>query len=102
MRIDVDDFKILAKGTYLEKFSEEALEAIFEYYEEFDDISYDPVAFNCEWTEFTEDELIENYRYIVDDEEEEDKDELLQRVLQELEERTFLRELTDSFLVHEF
>ena len=107
MRIDVDDFKNLAKGAHLENFSEEALEEIFEYYEEFGDVLYDPVAFRCEWTEFTEDELIENYRYIVDEEEEEEegeeyRDELLQRIVQGLKEKTFLRKLTDSFLVREF
>lgn len=107
MRIDVDDFKDLAKGSHLENFSEEALEEIFEYYEEFGDVLYDPDAFSCEWTEFTEDELIENYRYIVDEEEEEEegeeyRDELLQRIVQGLKEKTFLRKLTDSFLVREF
>ena len=68
MKIDVYDFKQLARNSRLSSFSEDALESMFDYYEEIDtDVDYDPVAFDCEWTEFTENELIEQYKKSTDE-----------------------------------
>jgi hypothetical protein len=47
-------------------FSYEALETMFNYYEEMEEeceveLELDPVAFCCEWTEYTLDELYQDY-----------------------------------------
>lgn len=100
MKIDVNDFKQLARDSQLNVFSEEALEQMFDYYEEVENIEYDPVAFNCEWTEFTENELIEQYSYLLDKEEEED---IIEILVSELKTRTIIFELNNgNYLVHEF
>lgn len=102
MKIDVYDFKQLARNSRLSSFSEDALESMFDFYEETDaDVDYDPVAFNCEWTELTGEELIEQYSYLLDsDEEEEDIEE---SIVSELKTRTTLFELNNgNYLVHEF
>lgn len=100
MKIDVNDFKQLARDSRLNVFSEEALEQMFDYYEEVENIKYDPVAFNCEWTEFTENELIEQYSYLLDKEEEED---IIEILVSELKTRTIIFELNNgNYLVHEF
>lgn len=94
MNIDVNDFKQLASYSRLVSFSEDALEKMFDYYEESGtDVSYDPIAFNCEWTEVTENELIEQYSYLLDEEEEEDTIEIL---VSELETRTTIFELNNG------
>ena len=100
MKIDVNDFKQLARNSRLSSFSEDALESMFDFYEEIDtDVDYDPVAFNCEWTEFTENELIDQYDYLVN----EDEDEKTENIVSSLEQRTMITELNNgNYLVHEF
>ena len=100
MKIDVNDFKRLARNSRLSSFSEDALESMFDFYEEIDtDVDYDPVAFNCEWTEFTENELIDQYDYLVN----EDEDEKTENIVSSLEQRTMIFELNNgNYLVHEF
>ena len=101
MKIDVNDFKQLARDSRLNVFSEEALEQMFDYYEEVENIEYDPVAFNCEWTEFTENELIEQYGYLVS--EDEDEDEKTENIVPVMKQRTIIFELNNgNYLVHEF
>lgn len=103
MKIDVNDFKQLARDSQLNVFSEEALEQMFDYYEEVENIEYDPVAFNCEWTEFTENELIEQYDYLVNEDEDEDENERTENIVSSLEQRTMICELNNgNYLVHEF
>lgn len=85
MRIDVNDFKQLARGSRLVSFSEDALETMFDYYEECENVEYDPVAFNCEWSEFSEKELIGQYDYLID---EDDEDDVTDRIVTELQSRT--------------
>ena len=51
------------------QFSYEALETMFDYYEEMEnecgiEIEYDVIAFCCEWTEYEPEELYNDYRYI--------------------------------------
>lgn len=48
------------------QFSDAALEAMFEFYTELEngtgeEMEYDPVAFCCEWAEYTLDELRQDY-----------------------------------------
>lgn len=100
MKIDVYDFKQLARNSRLSSFSEDALESMFDYYEESGtDVSYDPVAFNCEWTELTGEELIEQYSYLLDSDEEEEEE----SIVSELETRTTLFELNNgNYLILDF
>ena len=102
MKIDVNDFKRLARNSRLSSFSEDALESMFDYYEEIDtDVDYDPVAFDCEWTEFTENELIEQYSYLLDKEEEEE--DIIEILVSELETRTTIFELNNgNYLILDF
>ena len=102
MKIDVNDFKRLARNSRLSSFSEDALESMFDYYEEIDtDVYYDPVAFDCEWTEFTENELIEQYSYLLDKEEEEE--DIIEILVSELETRTTIFELNNgNYLILDF
>lgn len=45
-------------------FSYEGAELLFNYLEGFgEDIEFDPVALRCEYSEYTKEELIENYSY---------------------------------------
>ena len=74
---------------------------MFDYYEEVENIDYDPVAFNCEWTEFTENELIEQYSYLLDKEEEEE--DIIEILVSELETRTTIFELNNgNYLILDF
>lgn len=103
MNIDVNDFKRLASYSRLVSFSEEALGKMFDYYEESGtDVSYDPVAFNCEWTELKGEELIEQYSYLLDSDEEEEED-IKESIVSELETRTTLFELNNgNYLILDF
>ena len=102
MKIDVNDFKRLARNSRLSSFSEDALESMFDFYEETDtDVDYDPVAFDCEWTEFTENALIEQYSYLLDKEEEEE--DIIEILVSELETRTTIFELNNgNYLIFDF
>ena len=101
MKIDVYDFKQLARNSRLVSFSEDALETMFNYYEECENVDYDPIAFDCEWTEFTENELIDQYDYLVN--EDEDEDEKTENIVSSLEQRTIIFKLNNgNYLVHEF
>lgn len=56
--------------------SNEAAQALAEWYEELeqeggDAIEYDRVAIRCTWSEFTADELLANYGYLVDEHQQE-------------------------------
>ena len=98
-----DNFKQLARNSRLSSFSEDALESMFDFYEETDtDVDYDPVAFDCEWTEFTENEFIEQYSYLLDKEEEEEED-IIEILVSELETRTTIFELNNgNYLILDF
>lgn len=80
MRIDSYDF-IRAFDDYgrSDQFTEEALETLFEYYEEIDEnMELDVIAICCEWAEYESlEELHEEYG------EEEEPQETLERIEQE-------------------
>ena len=48
---------------------------LFDYLEEFDNMEFDPVALRCEYSEYSKEELVKNYSYSADVENEEDKEE---------------------------
>jgi len=84
-------------------FSYEAANALYAYLMDFsddigEDIEFDPVAFRCEWSEYSFDELMNDYGHMLDDDQEpEDLPEVL-------EQHTTIIKLKgiDSFLVMAF
>ena len=65
-------------------FSYEAANALYAYLMDFsddigEDIEFDPVAFRCDWSEYALDELMTDYGYLLDDDQEpEDLPEVLE------------------------
>lgn len=110
------------------QFSDEALEALFNYYEDLeaetgDEIELDVIAICCEWTEYTSGELLGDYRHLLDirewlgengyDSEDMEEDELreaeeenseliAEAIADELESKTTVIRLHKSYLIQEF
>ena len=91
----IDAFK---QSSRAEQFSYEALEAIFNYYEEMgDDVEFDPVGICCDWQEATWQEVAEQYSVDLSDcETEEDK---VKTVSEYLWENTHSIDLADDSFV---
>lgn len=99
-------------------FSYEALDELFEYYESLsdetgEDVELDPVAINCEWTEYTPEELFDAFaaddpddhdlEALTDDEIIELKDELLEALVDDLKNQTLIIEVSNgNYLVLDF
>ena len=103
MKITVDEsifisaFDDMGRGN---QFSTEALQALFDYYDEIDaDMELDVIAICCDWCEYSNDDLVYEYGYLIDDDGE--TPEFIQ-ILEELEERTCVIRLEDSVLVLAF
>lgn len=103
MKVYESDFIDAFKNweTYKDNFTYEALKALFSYFEEYEeatgeDIELDVVAICCDWSEYTESNLIIDYGHIVDDEtfdilnadDHEDYAEAFQALIDELEQNT--------------
>lgn len=51
-------------------FSYDALDKLYDYYDELDTNDFDPIETNCEWDEYADyDSLYADYGYLIDDEE---------------------------------
>ena len=62
------------------QFSYEALDELFDYYNEIENYELDVIGICCEWMEYdTVDELRENYSQVLDDVEDEDALEAVER-----------------------
>lgn len=102
-------------------FSYDALDKLYDYYDELDTNDFDPVATNCEWDEYADyDSLYSDYGYLIDDEEvkmecpsydedteDVDQDELeaamVEAILDELEKHTIIYRLpSGGVLVRNF
>ncbi len=76
------------------QFSYQAREALYDYYIELEEetgeeTELDIISLCCEWTEYDDNELINEYGYLVDDEEDfEDNDELVAAINEQLQDRT--------------
>lgn len=81
-------------------FSYEALEALFDYYDDLDqscdtDTELDVIAICCDWTEYDIDDLLSDYGHIVDSYDEDDgQEERLLAILHELEDQTTVVEVS--------
>lgn len=95
-----------------ENFSPDALRMLFAYYEELEEstgeeIELDVIAICCEWAEYTAEELIQEYGYLVDDEHnprsEEDAADWLADLVRELMDQTTVIPVDDDvYLVMAF
>ena len=90
-----------------EQFTHEALFALFEYYEELEadtgePIEFDIVAICCEWDEVTTKQLIDYYGFGVEREEGELDGAYLESLVEWLRDRTTVIELSDTYLVQIF
>lgn len=86
------------------QFSTSALETLFDYYEEIEsetgeEIELDVIAICCDWTEYEKQELINEYGYLLEEEEEE-KD--IEAIAEELNGRTTVIESNGNYLVQTF
>lgn len=84
------------------QFSASALETLFDYYEEIEsetgeEIELDVIAICCDWAEYEEQELIDEYGYLI---EEEEKD--VEEIAEELNGRTTVIETDGNYLVQTF
>ena len=77
-----------------DQFSYDALKALFEYYDE-ENIELDVIAICCEWSEYSEDELQEQFEYLGDFD-------TIDELLDELDSQTFVLRLSDGYLVQDF
>lgn len=91
----VDEFKAYNRNYY----SYEGYEALYEYYSEFENFDFDVIAICCDVSEYDEEELLNDYSYLVQNEEEQG----LIAIIEELQQRTNITELSNgSYLVWGF
>lgn len=65
MKVEIDayDFEKLFEKYGRDDFSREAYQILFDYYDELD-IEPDIIGICCEWTEYTPEELISDYKHL--------------------------------------
>ena len=106
MKMNFDNFKqlfLLATEEETEIFSDEALEAIFDALEEISpSMGFDPIAIRCQWTERTEEDLLTDYGYLLEEDGEDGEDEE-EKLINVLREKTFIKRLKNgNFLIEDF
>ena len=84
-------------------FSYEAINALFEWESEIlnqseNGVEFDPVAIRCDWSEYAEDELFNDYSYLLDEDEEQEIDSLLKL----LQNKTTVIQLKTTYLIQAF
>ena len=97
-KTDFHDSEILR-----DSFSYEAINALFEWEYEISNetengVKFDPIAIRCDWSEYDEDELFNDYGYLLDEDEEQEIDSLLKL----LENKTTVIELKTTYLIQAF
>ncbi len=99
--IDLNDFIREFKEYDRDKYSREAYEALFEYYDEFDE-ELDVIYIACTWSEYSEDDLICDYGHMysvddyINDFEEYDKIDHIEKLIEELENNTTVWKLENG------
>ena len=77
--------QFVGNETMRASFTYEAAGALFDWYSDLAEgcgeaVEFDPVAFRCEWSEYALDELMNDYGYLLDDDQEpEDLPEVLEQ-----------------------
>ena len=88
-----------------ENFSINARRRLFEYYDQLsedlgEDIELDPLAVCCDWSEYTETELIEQYGDCIEGDK--DSDEFIEELIEELQDHTTIIHVEDRYLIQNF
>ena len=93
-KTDFHDSKILRDA-----FSYQAINTLFEWQSEISNhskngLKFDPIAIRCDWSEYEEEELFNDYGYLLDEDEEQEIDSLLKL----LENKTTVIKVKTTFL----
>ena len=105
--INVYRFRDAFQDTRPEQFSYDALGALFDHYEEYErdsgeEMELDVIAICCDWTEYTKNEVIDQYGGDADVDGNESLDEQYDVVIEFLNDQTQVIELSDSVIVSNF
>ena len=105
--VDLYQFRKAFESIRPENFSYEAVEALFDQYEEYErdsgeEMELDVIAICCDWTEYTKHEAVEAFLDDAEGDSEGDLDEQYAAVLEHLNENTQVIELSDSVIVFNF
>ena len=92
------------------QFSDEALNYLFDYYEELDEscgmeTELDVIAICCDWTEYWDEELIDEYGYLLEDEvfdDDADDEDRVEAIINGLGDLTTIMRLPGSVVVENF
>ena len=107
LRLNVNDFRDEFEAYGRDNFSYEALEVLFNYYDNLsedigEDWELDVVSICCEWQEMDKEEILRQYSHCIDDEEAEE-DEQFGQILDYLRDNTEVIELEGgTWLVRAF
>ena len=103
MEIDVFDFEKMFKLMDRDNFSKEGYTALFDYYDEFEDFKLDVIAICCEVNEYTKEEVLNEYSYLVDKEESKSEEDYFLQLIEEIRDNTGIIELDNgNFLIWVF
>ena len=105
--VDLYQFRKAFESIRPENFSYEAVEALFDHYEEYErdsgeEMELDVIAICCDWTEYTKNEVIDQYGGDADVDGNESLDEQYDVVIEFLNDQTQVIELSDSVIVSNF
>ena len=107
LTVDLYQFRKAFESIRPENFSYEAVEALFDQYEEYErdsgeEMELDVIAICCDWTEYTKNEVIDQYGSDADVDGNESLDEQYDVVIEFLNDQTQVIELSDSVIVSNF
>ena len=101
--INMHEFARAFKEMDRDYYSYEGYQALYDYYDEFSDFDLDVIAICCDVSEYTEEELLNEYSYLLEREEDQEEDEYLNDLIEELEDHTRIIKLdNENFLVWSF
>jgi len=74
--------------------------ALYDYLDQTgEDIAFDPVALRCEFSEITKEELLEEYSYLIDEEDYENEEEKEKAIFEEIEDDNILIEVDENTFI---
>jgi len=96
-----DDFRKMNRA---DNFSYEGLKVLFDYLEQMEEdtgeeMELDVIAICCDFSEYDEEELVSQYGYKLEREEDQDEEEYLEALIEELKENTTVLEVTTSSII---
>lgn len=111
MTIDASIMKEMFKNWDRDYYTYEACEALESWYDEIDEnMEFDVIAICCDWSEYGETpclkwfDFLSDYSYLLEDEETEDmtEEEKIDAIIDELENKTTVIQLSNSVLIEAF